>query len=90
MSKNLHNYSLINNFYFQEVVGLNKGKSVVLSAFSVLSPLAQLALASEGASHDEILKTIGLPNDNVVSELTGENPKRLAVLCMDLFARVAS
>lgn len=38
----------------------------VLSAFSALSPLALLALASEGESHDELLKTIGFPNDNSV------------------------
>ncbi|OWR42944.1 serpin 1, partial [Danaus plexippus plexippus] len=31
---------------FTEVVKSNPGKSVVLSAFSVLPPLAQLALAS--------------------------------------------
>ncbi|XP_026328453.1 antichymotrypsin-2-like isoform X6 [Hyposmocoma kahamanoa] len=50
---------------FSEVVKSNPDKSVVLSAFSVLTPLAQLSLASEGASHDELLKAIGLPNDNV-------------------------
>ncbi|WP_248786234.1 serpin family protein, partial [Escherichia coli] len=37
----------------------------VISAFSVLPPLAQLSLASVGESHDEILRAIGLPNDNV-------------------------
>ncbi|XP_075970391.1 alaserpin-like isoform X2 [Anticarsia gemmatalis] len=53
---------------FQEVVKQHKEGSIVLSAFSVLSPLAQLALASVGPSHDEILTTIGMPNDNVTKE----------------------
>ncbi|CAH0627252.1 unnamed protein product [Chrysodeixis includens] len=53
----------------KEVATANKGKSVVLSAFSVLSPLAQLALASEGPSHDEILNAIGLPNDDVTKSV---------------------
>lgn len=48
----------------------NVGKSVVLSAFSVLTPLAQLALASVGDSHDELLNVIGLPNDNAVRNYT--------------------
>lgn len=56
-------------FYFQEVLKANPGENIVLSAFSVLSPLAQLALASVGDSHDEILKAIGFPNDNVVREI---------------------
>lgn len=38
----------------------------VISAFSALSPLALLTLASEGKSHDELLKAIGFPNDNSV------------------------
>ncbi|XP_061710481.1 alaserpin-like isoform X6 [Cydia pomonella] len=50
---------------FSEVVKEQAGKSVVMSAFSVLQPLAQLALASVGESHDELLRAIGLPNDNV-------------------------
>ncbi|XP_075970415.1 antichymotrypsin-2-like [Anticarsia gemmatalis] len=50
---------------FYEVAKIETGKSCVLSAFSVLSPLAQLALASVGDSHDEILSAIGMPNDNV-------------------------
>lgn len=45
---------------------MNPVKSVVLSAFSVLTPLAQLALGSRGASHDELLNAIGLPHDNAV------------------------
>ncbi|KPJ11294.1 Antitrypsin [Papilio machaon] len=48
---------------FTEVAKKNPQKSFVLSAFSVLTPLAQLSLASEGSSHDELLKAIGLPND---------------------------
>lgn len=43
---------------------------MVLSGFSALSPLAQLGLASVGDSHDEVLKAIGLPNDEVVSMVT--------------------
>ncbi|XP_075970412.1 antichymotrypsin-2-like [Anticarsia gemmatalis] len=54
---------------FNKVANIEKGKSCVLSAFSVLSPLAQLALASVGDSHDEILSAIGLPNDNVTKEV---------------------
>ncbi|XP_047986731.1 antichymotrypsin-2-like isoform X6 [Leguminivora glycinivorella] len=50
---------------FTEVVKEQPGKSMVMSAFSVLQPLAQLAMASVGESHDQILKVIGLPNDNV-------------------------
>lgn len=38
----------------------------VLSTFSALTPLALLALASEGESHDELLETLGFPNDNSV------------------------
>lgn len=38
----------------------------VVSAFSSLSPLAQLALGSEGESHYELLETIGFPDDNSV------------------------
>ncbi|XP_022122687.2 alaserpin isoform X7 [Pieris rapae] len=50
---------------FSEIVKEKPQESVVLSAYSVLTPLAQLALASEGESHDELLKAIGMPNDNV-------------------------
>ncbi|KAJ8732628.1 hypothetical protein PYW07_015227 [Mythimna separata] len=62
---------------FQEVVKANPGENIVLSAFSVLTPLAQLTLASEGASHDEILKAIGLPNDNVTKEVFSDVSKQL-------------
>ncbi|XP_059048400.1 alaserpin-like isoform X3 [Achroia grisella] len=54
---------------FPEVVKQHPDKSVILSAFSVLTPLGQLSLASVGASHDEILKAIGFPNDNVTKEV---------------------
>ncbi|XP_047527381.1 alaserpin-like isoform X1 [Vanessa atalanta] len=50
---------------FNEVANANKEKSIVLSAYSVMPPLAQLALASVGESHDELLNAIGMPNDNV-------------------------
>ncbi|OWR51607.1 serpin 1 [Danaus plexippus plexippus] len=50
---------------FTEVIKAQPGKSVVLSAFSVLPPLAQLALASVGESHDELLDVIEMPNDNI-------------------------
>ncbi|XP_075970413.1 antichymotrypsin-2-like isoform X1 [Anticarsia gemmatalis] len=54
---------------FNEVANIDRDKSCVLSAFSVLSPLAQLALASVGDTRDEILSTIGLPKDNVTKEV---------------------
>ncbi|KAM3962958.1 antitrypsin isoform 2-T2 [Aphomia sociella] len=54
---------------FPEVVKQHPDKSVILSAFSVLTPLAQLSLASVGASHDEIIRAIGFPNDNVTKEV---------------------
>uniref|UniRef100_A0A2A4IR33 Serpin domain-containing protein n=2 Tax=Heliothis virescens TaxID=7102 RepID=A0A2A4IR33_HELVI len=65
---------------FQKVIKLNPGKNVVMSAFSVLSPLAQLALASVGESHDEILKAIGLSNDNVTKEVFLDANKQLRSL----------
>ncbi|CAH0749795.1 unnamed protein product [Diatraea saccharalis] len=54
---------------FAEVAKENSGKSVVMSGFSAMSPLAQLGLASVGISHDEILEVIGLPNDNATKEV---------------------
>ncbi|XP_047020339.1 antichymotrypsin-2-like isoform X2 [Helicoverpa zea] len=65
---------------FQKVVKLNPGKSMVMSAFSVLSPLAQLALASEGDPHDEILRAIGLPNDTVTKQVFLDSNKELRSL----------
>lgn len=62
---------------FQAVVESAGDKSCVLSAFSVLSPLAQLALASVGESHDDILKVIGFPNDNVTKEVFKDVNARL-------------
>ncbi|XP_038210496.1 alaserpin-like [Zerene cesonia] len=50
-----------------EVVKANPQQSVVISAYSVLTPLAQLALASEGESHDELLDVISMPNDDVTA-----------------------
>ncbi|XP_075970422.1 alaserpin-like isoform X6 [Anticarsia gemmatalis] len=62
---------------FQEVVGADAEKSCVLSAFSVLSPLAQLGLASVGDSHDEILRAIGFPNDDVTKQVFTDVNNRL-------------
>nr|XP_026485746.1 alaserpin-like isoform X2 [Vanessa tameamea] len=50
---------------FYEVAKSDKNRSMILSAFSVMPPLAQLALASVGESHDEILNAIGMPNDDI-------------------------
>ncbi|KAL0892299.1 hypothetical protein ABMA27_015467 [Loxostege sticticalis] len=53
---------------FREVARNEAHKSVVMSGFSALSPLAQLGLASVGASHDEILQSIGMPDDQATKE----------------------
>ncbi|XP_052738425.1 alaserpin-like [Bicyclus anynana] len=50
---------------FTEVTKANPKTSVVLSAISVMTPLAVLALASVGASHDELLTAIGTPSDDI-------------------------
>ncbi|XP_075970397.1 antichymotrypsin-2-like [Anticarsia gemmatalis] len=63
---------------FQEAVKINPGKSVVQSAFSVLTPLSQLAVASVGESHDDILNAIGMPNDNVTKEAVSRINTRLS------------
>ncbi|XP_075970387.1 antichymotrypsin-2-like isoform X2 [Anticarsia gemmatalis] len=63
---------------FQEAIKINPGKSVVQSAFSVLTPLSQLAVASVGESHDEILNAIGMPNDNVTKEAVARINTRLS------------
>ncbi|GBP43742.1 Alaserpin [Eumeta japonica] len=55
----------------QPIVNSNPDNSVVLSAFSVLPPLAQLSLASVGESHDELLIAMGLQNDNVLKSIKG-------------------
>ncbi|XP_022816324.1 alaserpin-like isoform X1 [Spodoptera litura] len=62
---------------FQEVVKAKPNENIVMSAFSLLSPLAQLGLASEGESHDEVLRAIGLPNDNVTKEVFTEVNRQL-------------
>ncbi|XP_072941004.1 antichymotrypsin-2-like [Epargyreus clarus] len=54
---------------FYEVAKENKEKSFVLSAFSVLTPLAQLALASEGVSHEELLNAIGFTDAKTITEI---------------------
>ncbi|CAG4937218.1 unnamed protein product [Colias eurytheme] len=62
---------------FSEVVKEKPNESFVMSAFSVLTPLAQLALASEGESHDELLNAIGMPNDNVTKAVFSHSDDRL-------------
>ncbi|XP_039748669.1 antichymotrypsin-2-like isoform X2 [Pararge aegeria] len=74
---------------FSEVSKTNPKKSFVLSAYSVMTPLAQLGLASVGESHDELLNAIGLPNDNVTREVFSMvNTKLRAV--KDVTLKVAS
>ncbi|XP_038210156.1 alaserpin-like isoform X3 [Zerene cesonia] len=62
---------------FSEVVKEKPHESFVMSAFSVMTPLAQLALASEGESHDELLSAIGMPNDNVTKAVFSHSEDRL-------------
>ncbi|KAI5645195.1 serpin (serine protease inhibitor) domain-containing protein [Phthorimaea operculella] len=62
---------------FSEVVKANPGKSVVMSGFSVLTPLAQLALASEGHSHDELMTAIGMKNNSEIKDVFGYVKKNL-------------
>ncbi|KAJ2947179.1 hypothetical protein O0L34_g16538 [Tuta absoluta] len=62
---------------FYEVVKANPGMSVVMSAFSVMAPLAQLALASEGPSHDQLLRAIGMSSDDETKEVFGYVNKNL-------------
>ncbi|CAB3243840.1 unnamed protein product [Arctia plantaginis] len=64
------------NFLY-EVSKDQADKSFVISAYSVLSPLAQLALASVGQTHDEILTAIGMPNDNVTKEVFSDVNTRI-------------
>nr|WNA16446.1 Serpin1 [Plutella xylostella] len=54
---------------FSEVLKQQNGKNVVLSAFSVLTPVAQLSLASSGETHDLLLKTLGLPSDEAIKSV---------------------
>ncbi|CAB3243946.1 unnamed protein product [Arctia plantaginis] len=65
---------------FNEISKDQAGKSFVLSAYSVLSPLAQLALASVGRSHDEILTAIGMPNDNVTKEVFSDANNKIRLI----------
>ncbi|CAF4776680.1 unnamed protein product [Pieris macdunnoughi] len=58
---------------FSEIVREKPQQSVVMSPFSVLTPLAQLAVASEGESHDELLKAIGMPNDHLTKAAFYQN-----------------
>ncbi|XP_069354898.1 antichymotrypsin-2-like isoform X2 [Maniola hyperantus] len=62
---------------FSEVANTNPEKSFVLSAYSVLTPLAQLSLASVDEAHDELLDTIGMPDDSTVEEQTNSRIKDL-------------
>ncbi|CAG5027435.1 unnamed protein product [Parnassius apollo] len=77
-----------NNFtakMFSEVAKTKQDRSFVLSAFSVLTPLAQLSLASDGDSHDELLKAIGLPDDeSTKSVFSYMNSKLRTVKGVDL------
>ncbi|KAI5645189.1 serpin (serine protease inhibitor) domain-containing protein [Phthorimaea operculella] len=56
------------------------GKDVAMSAFSVLTPLAQLALASEGPSHDELLNAIGMTSNDQVKEAIRYVKKKLSFM----------
>lgn len=62
---------------YREAVKIYQSKSMVMSAFSVLIPLAQISLASEGATHDELLQIIGLPNDDVIKVVFGHLNNKL-------------
>ncbi|XP_041976274.1 alaserpin-like isoform X1 [Aricia agestis] len=74
---------------FSEIVKEKPDQSVVLSAFSVMPPLAQLALASVGESHDELLSNIGMPNDNVTKSTFSQLNSRLRS-SKDIDLRMAS
>ncbi|XP_045765078.1 antichymotrypsin-2-like isoform X2 [Maniola jurtina] len=54
---------------FSEVAKANPEQSFVISAFNVMTPLAQLGLASVGESHDELLNAIGMPDDDATMEV---------------------
>ncbi|XP_045765082.1 alaserpin-like isoform X1 [Maniola jurtina] len=62
---------------FSEVTKTNPGKSVILSAISVMPPLAELALASVGDSHDELLQVLGTPNDDTTKAVFSYANKEL-------------
>ncbi|XP_068630589.1 antichymotrypsin-2-like [Battus philenor] len=54
---------------FPEISKNDVNKSFALSPFSVMTPLAQLALASEGKSHKELLNAIGMPDDQSIESV---------------------
>ncbi|XP_052738624.1 alaserpin-like [Bicyclus anynana] len=62
---------------FTEVAKANSQKSFILSAISVMPPLAELALASVGESHDELLAAIGMPSDNTTKAVFSYANKEL-------------
>ncbi|XP_022122696.2 alaserpin [Pieris rapae] len=62
---------------FSEIAREKPQQSFVISPFSVLTPLAQLAIASEGESHDELLKAIGMPNDHITKAAFYQNEQIL-------------
>ncbi|XP_052738625.1 antichymotrypsin-2-like [Bicyclus anynana] len=64
---------------FTEVAKANPQKNFILSAISVMPPLAELALASVGASHDELLAAIGMPSDDTAKAVFSYANKELNV-----------
>ncbi|XP_049866109.1 alaserpin-like isoform X2 [Pectinophora gossypiella] len=62
---------------FAEVVKTKPNESIVLSAFSVLTPLALLSQAAVGPSHDELLRAIGMPSDETTKQVFGQVNKKL-------------
>ncbi|XP_026751489.2 antichymotrypsin-2-like isoform X2 [Galleria mellonella] len=52
--------------FFYEVVKSKPGVSVIMSAFSVLTPLAELALYSSGPSLEELLQVFDLQNKDEI------------------------
>lgn len=55
-----------NVLILQQVVQSNPGKSVIMSAYSVLIPLAELALYASGASLNELLRTFNFKDKDQV------------------------
>ncbi|XP_052738626.1 antichymotrypsin-2 [Bicyclus anynana] len=69
----------------------NAGQSHVLSAFSVLTPLAQLALASVDESHNQLCETIGLPDDETIKEafpLVNSKVSRLKGITLNMASKI--
>ncbi|XP_059048367.1 zonadhesin-like [Achroia grisella] len=52
--------------FFYEIVKSNPGVSVIMSAFSVLTPLAELGLYTSGAALEELLNVLGLQNKDEI------------------------